>query len=176
VLTLSGCARLTGFVVRDSGDPVQDLAVHVIDGTGQLVDAGRTTTGGRFELPCVPLGSWWLVAGALEGPLLGPRQVLVHDGGTGLGNLELPPLGAVEILVRDEAGAPVPDLELSGLGGTGGRLALSTDFDGRAASELALPGTWRFFGDAGPLGRGNAVLEVEAGGRAQATLTLRRPP
>jgi hypothetical protein len=126
-------------------------------------------------MPCVPPGNWSLVVGMLEGPVLGPREVVVDPLGTAPGELVLPPLGAIEIAVQDEAGAPVPDLELSGQGGTGGRLELRTDFGGSASSELALPGLWRFFADAGPLGRGNAVLEVEAGGRAQATLTLRRP-
>lgn len=173
-LAMSGCAALEGSVVDAAGLPVEDLTVHVIDEHGQLLDSATTSFGGGFELPCVPPGSHSLLIGVLEGPLIDPLELTVAPEGAALPDVVLPPLGAVEILVLDEAGAPVPDVELSGLGGTGGRLLLSTDFDGRAASELALPGTWRFFADSGALGRGNAVLEVEAGGRAQATLTLRR--
>lgn len=173
-VVLVACARLRGFVLDAAGEPVADLPVHLADVSGQPVDSEVTLFDGAFEFACAPPGPWSLSLGVFEGPLHGPLPVTVDPGGTMLGELRLPPLGMVEIQVHDESGAAVPDLELTGLGTRGARLVLRTDYGGSATSGLALPGTWRFFGDDPTLGRGNAVLEVEADGRAQATLTLRR--
>jgi hypothetical protein len=175
-LALVACARVRGNVLGARGDGVPDLEVHALDADDQVVSTTLTGFAGGFELACVPAGDWSLVVGAIDGPLLPPRRIAVGPDGCPPQELVLPSLGAFEVVVRDEAGAVVPELDLDAIGGDGGRLELRTDFGGRAASELALPGTWRVFADAGELGRGNAVFEVAEGERARAELVLRRRP
>lgn len=170
-LTMVACAALRGSVSSASGDPVQDLPVHVLDGDQVLGSTSSSITGG-FELPCLPPGTWRVLAGPLRGPLLALDQVAVEEQAQPI-HLVLPALGGIEVIALDAHGAVVPDLELEAVGPEGRRMELRTDFEGRASSRLVLPGLWRVFGEAGRLGRGNAALEVEAGGTGRVELILR---
>lgn len=91
-----------------------------------------------------------------------------------LPDVVLPPMGRIEIDVRDAWGAPVPDLALEAQSDSRVRLELRSDLLGTARSAYVPAGLWRAFADAGELGRGNVAFEVGVDEPVRAELRLRR--
>ncbi len=173
-LLLEPCAVAQGALLQHDGLPAADIAVHVVDAAGQWLGSASSGPDGAYTLECVPPVAGRLLVGALAGPWIAPIDVDLSVVRLRVPDVTLPPMGRLVVEVRDEFGAFVPDLALGGLSDSSVRLELQTDARGIAACALVPPGTWRVFGDAGPLGRGNIAFEVTAGIESRVELRLRR--
>lgn len=173
-LELVPARALHGVVLSHDGLPAVDLPLHFIDGSGQWLASTASDPRGLYRFEGLPPVAGLVLVGALAGPLTSPLDVDLGQGDERAPDVALSPMGAVQIEVRDEFGAIVPALALSGVSDSSVRLELETDAWGIAASTFVPPGLWRVFADAGPLGRGNVACEVAAGAPTTVTLGLRR--
>jgi hypothetical protein len=163
-----------GVVLQHDGSPAADVPVHVVDAADQWLATARTGHDGGYALDGLPALLGRLVVGSLAGPLVAPLEVDLSAPLLRVPDVTLAPTGRIAVEVRDEFGASVPDLALTAQSDSGVRLELASDASGLAVCAHVPPGAWRVFGDAGPLGRGNAVFEVAADAESRVELRLRR--
>lgn len=173
-LRLEPSTSARGIVLQHDGQPAADVAVHVVDAAGQWLASTRTGDDGTYALDRLPALLGRLVVGSLAGPLAPPLDVDLSAPLLRVPDVTLAPMGRLAVEVRDELGAGVPRLALTGLCDSGARLELESDAGGLAVAAHVPPGAWRIFGDAGALGRGNVVFEVTAGAESRVELRLRR--
>jgi hypothetical protein len=170
----SGLVR--GRLVDAAGEPVSELPVFLVAARG--IEPRRTTSdvGGSFGFASVPDGTWNVALGGAEHPIVPHLAAQVSGGEVDLGDLALPPLGELEVLVVDDGERPVPSIDVTGRGTRGGTVDARTDATGRALARFLPAGEIRVFANDPALGRGNTIVELPSGGRATAKISLRRKP
>ncbi len=147
-VTLQGMASVDGIVRRASGDPADDLPVHLLPHAGAAPGdrlSATTDLAGVYRFDAVPEGSWLLCVGDPVAPLVSPRPVRVGTRALELDDVQLPALATLELMVVDEAARPFPDVDVVGyLRGAGrGSIRGRTGPQGRLRADYLQPGPWR---------------------------------
>jgi hypothetical protein len=171
--TLTALTRLRGRLTDERELGIEDVRV-ALDRGEHPVSATRTQASGSFAFDPLPAGSYALVVGDPLGPLL-PRRILLLDEQLGEQELRVPVLLELEVRVFDESGFPVDGAVVEGLGESGGRVAGTTDSDGRLQATLLPPGNYRIFARHPTLGRGNRILALTNADDAPVEIQLLSP-
>jgi hypothetical protein len=163
-------------LVDGDGEPLAEVPVFLA--IAGETEPRRTTcdVGGVFRFDSVPDGACKVALGGAESPIVPALEASVTGGVTDLGDLVLPPLGELEVLVVDDSDRPVPSIGVTGRGSRGGTVDALTDTTGHATARFLPAGEIRLFAGDPSLGRGNTIVELAAGGRATARISLRRAP
>lgn len=111
-------ARVDATVRAAGGGPIAEARVQVfavVDGAAFLAGSATTDAAGRATIAELPRGEVWIVADA-PGRARGSSHVVLTEG-TRSADFELAPERTLDVLVRDEQGAPVDGAELEIVGG-----------------------------------------------------------
>jgi hypothetical protein len=173
VLTLRPLVAVGGAVVQENEDPVEGLTVTLARAGAEPALSTLTDPGGRFALDGIVQGSYELVLGDVQGPLLPPRALELDAAFVDLEHLIVPLLGSVRLSVVDQEGAGVAGARFEGVGAPGGRLAGETDAEGRATARLLPGGEYRVFADHPGIGRGNRAFALAPGEELELVVELR---
>jgi hypothetical protein len=164
-------------VVQDStGDAVPELSVSLLGAGGEILSSARTDAAGRFVLDGVLPGEVELCLGDPRGPIVPQRRLEIGAPAEPLGTLVVPELVSLRVRVLDEAGVPVADASVEGLGSAGGSLSGTTDSEGRMRAEHLPPGDYRLFARHAERGRGTLALALAAGVEQEVELPLVQAP
>lgn len=160
---------LTGELVDAEGLGREGIPLFLI---GPHRASARTDSDARgsFRFAGVEGGRHRLRVGSRDSPWIPETEVDLGEELQDLGAIVLPPLASLEILVVDESGAPLPEARVF----VPGSYELETDAHGRCFVPSLPVGMHRFFASIPAIGRGNTVLELEAGEAASTRIVLRK--
>ncbi|MEZ6017866.1 MAG: carboxypeptidase-like regulatory domain-containing protein [Planctomycetota bacterium] len=166
-LTLETAGQVWGTIVESSGRPAADLAVTLREVGGDRRASATTNGNGVYRFEDVLPGSWALLIGDVDRPLLPTSKVETTSGDLELPTLTLPELVHIEVLVVDDLERPLPGAEVSGFRRANGAGSFrgTTDAVGRYMARYFQPGPWRFDGVHEELDReGRLDIEVKLTG------------
>lgn len=158
---------------RPDGTPLTAARVRafsIVNDRAYLAEEQITDSRGRARLTKVPLGEAWLTADAAGRARGSSHVIAIAEPATV--TLELGPGHSASVLVRDEAGGPVPDAEIEAVGPSDPLpVGARTGTDGVARVEHVGPGPWQLTARAA--GYEDAVGQADRDGQT-VTLTLRK--
>jgi len=144
-LLLAGTARVAGTVrTAETGRPVPDASVALVDSGGEVVAARTTDEAGRYLFAELTSGTYTVTVSA---PSCQPAAlpVTVLDGTLAAVDAELPGRARVEGTARNGSGAAVPDARVVLLDTDGSLTAVATTgadgrygFDGLAEGDYTV--------------------------------------
>jgi protocatechuate 3,4-dioxygenase beta subunit len=111
-LTIEEGAVLSGTVLTPAGGPARrgSVAVYALDPTASRTRvAGASFDEGRFTVPALTPGRYWLRAASFDHPEWDATiEVEVRPGAENRADLQFTPGGRLSVYVKDEARRPVP--------------------------------------------------------------------
>jgi hypothetical protein len=163
---------IPGMVQDSAGNAVSELAVSLLAAGGEVLSSARTDAAGRFVLDGVLPAEVELCLGDPRGPLVPQRRIDVSAPAEPLGTLVVPELTSLLVRVRDEAGQPIAEASVEGLGSAGGSLSGTTDAEGRLRAVHLPPGDYRLFARHPEHGRGTLAVALPLTGGAEQEIEL----
>ena len=182
-----GCA---GLVVDEQGAPVADLPVFLVAGLGLATADPRapTTTvletvthaNGRWEFPDCRPGTYSLLLGSTQRPLIPAASVTLEPGMRSSDrpelNSEVPLTQTLYVRILDKLGRGLPGARLRGIGPS--PLDVEADSQGLATARFLLPGPYRLaatYAALGLDGEDRVEVKVSADGQSQTFNLICRP-
>jgi hypothetical protein len=135
VITMRGVGSLSGTVFQSDGTTPQNGASVSIDGQSTASDVS-----GNYSFEFVPVGSYTVTASLVNGDIGRSSTGISSEGQDVTANVSLNGLGNVNALVRNAAGQPVPDVQVTINAGQSS-YRLTTNSLGRAEFTNVLAGS-----------------------------------
>jgi hypothetical protein len=169
-LLLQPAGTVDGRVFAADQAPAEGLDVALESKSTQV--RAHTTVGpdASFAFHDVLDGEYVLYFGPPEAPLFPPVDIAFRAPTLRIADRTLPPTGAIEILVLDERGTPVEDVEITGSGAPKGTLRVATDPLGKAVARWLLPAAYRLDAVAPDGRRTKSTVAVTVGEPSLVTL------
>jgi hypothetical protein len=169
-ITIHPAGFLTGSVSDSSGRPIADIEVLLERRDGGGLRSQRTDGGGSYLFENVLDGEYRLFVGNTTNPSVPPRELAFSAPSLHMPPIVLPPLGEIEICVRDGSGNPLEGVLLRGYGDEGGTIEAKTNRDGIAKASLLPPGFYTVIASSPALGEARGRCRLEPGGRERIEL------
>lgn len=174
VLEPIGTGFVVGSVVDAEGLPVGGLAVSLSSARTGEVSSTTTDALGAYRFSAVRDGEYRLVVGALENPLVAPKELAFQAPTLTMRPIVAPPLCELEVRVLDVAGLVVADASVQGWSQSGGRIEGRTGPLGTLSARFLPPGEYTVVVTAGEQGRGRGRARLEPGTPGQVDVRLGR--
>ncbi|HEX6884725.1 MAG TPA: carboxypeptidase regulatory-like domain-containing protein [Planctomycetota bacterium] len=144
VLHLVPAGLLEGRVLDADGVPAEGVALTLFAQQGGEAREAVTDAAGIFRFAKLPDGAYDLLIGR-EGAVLVPERRPLRFAAPRLTfpDIELPPLGTLEVRVVDSLERPMEGVEVRGSGSEGGLVEGRTDHDGRLVARHLPAGRYR---------------------------------
>ena len=162
-IELAPAGFLDGYARDDAGASVEGLVVTLENELTNVRLEATTGGDGAYVFENVLDGLYTIYFGDPESPLIEPGSLTFAAPSMRFPDATVPAAGELVITVRDSMGRAVEGAEVTGFGNNGGRISLTTDFDGRAVAKVLQAGTFRMFASTedGRTGRGR--VDVKSG-------------
>ncbi|MFT5285723.1 MAG: hypothetical protein ACI8TQ_001890 [Planctomycetota bacterium] len=131
-ISMTPAGTLTGRVEYANGAPSEGVMVRVarvgfLDEEDAHESSTETDLSGRYEFPSLPDGEYELRFGEDLNPLLKPKQLAFVAPSMHLPPQVLKRVGRITVVVLDDGGNPLPDVNIVGSGRPGGFIDHFTD-------------------------------------------------
>jgi hypothetical protein len=176
VLHLVPAGTLEGRVVDSEKAPAEGIPISLFDQQSGAAREAVTDARGVFRFEKLPDGAYDLLIGKDTAPLVRERRpVRFSAPRLTFPEIELPPLGTIDLRVVDSLSRPLEGVEVRGSGTNGGLVDGRTDFEGRIVARHLPAGHFRLRLEHPALDSAYSrriTLEVNAGAVAEARVPL----
>lgn len=172
-LRLIPAGFLEGRIADAGGLPAEGVPVTLLtmpDGGERVTE---TDAAGVFRFERVTDGPYELLIGRLTSPVLPERRPLRFTAPSmTFPDIQLPPLGGLDLRVVDSLDRPIEGVRVRGSGTKGGLIEETSDADGRISVRHLPPGHYRIRLEHAQLGERRVAVDLEAGEIEEASLRL----